>query len=53
MKKIYKYELKKDAHQLIDLPAGSKILYLGVQRDIPCMWVEVGCPGSGYVKVTH
>lgn len=38
---IWKYQLKVDDVQWVDLPRGYKILSIGVQYNIPCMWVQV------------
>ncbi len=41
MTKIYKYELKTEKYQEIELPENSKILTAQIQNHVPCIWVEV------------
>jgi hypothetical protein len=39
MQTIYKYPLKAEEWQLIEMPEGSKILCVQVQGGTPCIWV--------------
>jgi len=41
MTKIWKYELKKEMYQEIELPENSKILTAQIQYETPCIWIEV------------
>ncbi len=50
MAKIFKYKLEK-IKQDLELPAGSKILSLQTQSDIPCLWILVD-PEKDKVKRT-
>jgi hypothetical protein len=38
---IWKYQLKADDIQEIEIPVGSRILSLQVQNGIPCIWALV------------
>jgi hypothetical protein len=39
--RVLKYQLPPDDEFELELPIETKILYVTVQRDIPCMWCEV------------
>lgn len=41
MKRIFKYQLCVSDEQMVNLPIGSRILSLQVQREIPCIWAIV------------
>ena len=41
MKSIWKYELKLQPEQRIEMPFEAKILTVQVQYDIPCLWALV------------
>ena len=41
MKTVYKYDIPITDYFSLDLPANSRILSVQVQRDIPCIWVEI------------
>lgn len=41
MKRIFKYQLGVSDEQVVNLPIGSRILSLQVQRGIPCIWAIV------------
>lgn len=42
MKRIYKYELKiQGGEQVIEMPAGARILTAKLQRGKPCIWAIV------------
>lgn len=47
MSRIFKYELQVESRQLITTPPGSKILSLGVQNEIPVLFVEVNPENAG------
>lgn len=36
---IYKYQLKTDEENKIELPVGSQVIHVNQQNDIPCIWV--------------
>lgn len=38
--RIWKYQLK-DYESLVEIPKGGKVLKIGVQKGIPCIWVLV------------
>lgn len=38
---IYKYPIKMTELFWLDLPAGSKVIHVDVQRDEPMMWIKV------------
>ena len=38
---VWKYELKIENEQWIELPHGAKILNIDVQRGVPCLWAQV------------
>ena len=42
MKQIWKYLVEVTDEQVIEMPAGAKILTVQMQRDIPHIWVCVG-----------
>ena len=60
MKTVYKYPLKIDDYQKVNLPMGAKILCIKVQNGIPCLWalidkeqtydeaVTIRCAGTGH-----
>lgn len=53
-RKIWKFELGLSATRQIEVPYGSKVLCVQLQRGVPTMWVDVataGAPG-GYVITT-
>jgi hypothetical protein len=37
---IYKYQFEIKDELIIEMPQHSEILFIGVQEDIPCMWVR-------------
>lgn len=41
MKQIWKYPLEDTDEQIILMPEGAKILYVGEQRRVICVWAEV------------
>lgn len=41
MKTIWKYELKMEASQVLELPIDAKILSVGIIKNIAYLWVEV------------
>lgn len=41
MKTIWKFPLKITNEQLINVPAGSKLLTVQMQGDVPCLWALV------------
>lgn len=41
MEQIWKYELKVDGVQKINMPEGAKILTVQTQFDNPCIWALV------------
>lgn len=41
MKTIYKYQLKIDDQQVLELPKNRKILCVQVQYGVPSIWVEL------------
>ena len=43
MKKIYKYQLRgvPDSNYKLEMPLGAKIVHIGIQLNILCLWVEV------------
>lgn len=41
MKYIWKYQLKLQPEQRIEMPVEAKILTVQVQYDIPCLWALV------------
>ena len=40
-RRIYKYPLKVEPWQQVEMPAGSKILFVGDQRGTPTLWADV------------
>ena len=52
METIYKYKLKLDNVQTIDMPINSKILCVQVQHGKPCVWVEIKAETSMYERRT-
>jgi len=38
---IWKYELKVQDTQEIDIPCGYEVLMVNTQKGIPCLWVRV------------
>lgn len=41
MRTVWKYPLEVTDRQTIEMPRTSKILHVGVQHGIACLWVEV------------
>jgi hypothetical protein len=41
MKSIYKYPLEINDNIALDLPKGAKVLSIGNQNNIPCLWALV------------
>ena len=41
MKVIYKYPISVTEKQFISIPVDAKILTVGIQNDIPCVWALV------------
>lgn len=43
---IYKYELRVDDEQIVQLPRGAQVLCVQTQRERPCLWclVDVDAP---------
>lgn len=41
MRTVYKYEVPLDDTFYVDLPKDSKVLSVGVQNDVPYIWVFV------------
>jgi len=41
MKRIWKYPLAETDEQILLMPEGAKILHVGEQRGVICVWVEV------------
>lgn len=41
MKKIFKYSLKVDEVQMVEMPKGAAVLCVQEQSGIPCLWAEV------------
>ncbi len=41
MRKIFKYPLKVEDVQMIEMPKGAAILTVQAQQEIPCIWAEV------------
>lgn len=41
MRKIFKYQLKVDDVQMVEMPKGSTVLCVQVQGETPCIWAEV------------
>lgn len=41
MKTIWKYPLAVANDQVISMPAGARILHVGMQGETPCLWAEV------------
>jgi hypothetical protein len=41
MKTVWKYELKMEASQVVEMPMGAKILSVGVIKNIAYLWAEV------------
>ncbi len=48
---IWKYELRIDDYQIIDLPLNSEILKFDMQGDVPCIWVMLPDPNSEHYEV--
>ena len=40
MRRIYKYQVFENLPFELDLPAGSRVVHVGLQQDNPQMWVE-------------
>lgn len=51
MKAIWKYPLKVEAQQAIEMPIGAEILCVQVQHGIPVLWAKV-YPGGWPQKRT-
>lgn len=41
MKTIWKFKLEVKDSQKVEMPKGAKLLYVGVQDNIPHLWAEV------------
>lgn len=41
MRTIYKYPLQVTDCQVIEMPIGSRILAIQMQRGVPCLWATV------------
>lgn len=41
MQTIWKYELKVDDAQAVEMPAGAKIRHVAMQHSQPCIWAQV------------
>jgi len=41
MRKIYKYPLKVEDVQMVEMPAGAVVLTVQAQGETPCLWAEV------------
>lgn len=41
MKSIWKYPLEVQTHQLVYMPKGAKIVYVGEQNEYPVLYAEV------------
>lgn len=41
MRTIWKFTLKLDGQQCIEVPRTFKVLSVGVQNRTPCLWIEV------------
>lgn len=53
MKKIFKYPLQVNDSFTLQLPAGSRILHLGVQDGHPALWAEVHQDNPAEVRQFH
>lgn len=50
--RIFKYPLKVEDRQVIELPTGFEILTVQVQKGVPCLWVKVNpLNGSEFVNI--
>lgn len=41
MKRIFKYPLKVDDLQMVEMPSGAAILTVQTQNGVPCIWAAV------------
>lgn len=41
MRSIYKYQFGITDRQQLGMPVGAKILNVGLQYDMPCLWAEI------------
>ncbi len=41
MKTIYKYPLKVEGYQEVEMPVGAQILCVQTQNETPCLWAKV------------
>ena len=41
MTQIFKYELTRNAHSVLDIHAGAKFLSIAIQNDKPVAWFEI------------
>jgi hypothetical protein len=41
MNTIYKYALRQEELQMIQMPAGARVLTVQVQNNVPCLWAIV------------
>lgn len=44
---IWKYKLEISDDHVLTIPAHAKILYLAVQNNVPCLWVQVNPYNKG------
>lgn len=53
MRVIYKYKLKLEDEQKIEMPFGSKLLCVQMQDDVPCLWADVDpdCSATEHRKI--
>ena len=49
MEKIFKYPLKVDDIQMVEMPKGAVVLTVQTQREIPCLWAKVD-PSAPAIK---
>lgn len=40
-KKIFKYPIKVEDVQMVEMPRGAVVLTVQTQQEIPCIWAEV------------
>lgn len=53
MRTIYKYYLKLDGVQHIEMPKGAKILCVQLQQRSPCLWAEVETTQEMETHIIH
>lgn len=49
MEHIYKYPLKLQNEQMVEMPQGAVVLAVQTQRETPCLWAQVD-PSAPVIK---